>query len=393
MKNMYRTVITLLLVMVVFISGSVRAGNNDRAGQAAAAHLLINPWASTNGWGSAGISFTKGIEAMYTNVAGMAFAVKTEIGYSNTMYNVGSQTMINAFGIAQALRNKAGDERGVLGLSAMIMSLGDIPRSTVDYPEGVGTFPATVTNIGASYALSFSKWIHAGVSFKLINETTSNATATGFAIDAGVQYVTGRNEQFRLGVVLKNIGLPMRYSGDGLSLRSYLNKNGFPSSILIPSEASEMPALLGLGISYDFLFGDKTGKAGNKDLDRENAKHRITIAGSYVANAYSRDQFVLGLEYGLLEIFQVRCGYTLENFVFEDELDESGKRVVKSDGTVSRKLIINTAGNLSGPSAGMSVMIPLSKNSESPSRIAFDYSYRFTKVWNGCHAIGVRIIL
>ena len=399
MKNICRTIIALLLVMVVFVSVPVRAGNKDRAGQAAAAHLLLNPWASTNGFGSAGIAFTKGIESMYTNVAGMAFAVKTEIGYSNTMYNMGSETMINGFGIAQCLKNKEGDDKGVLGLSAMIMSLGDIPRSTVFYPEGVGTFPFTATNITASYALSFSNYIHSGISFKLINETTSNVTATGFAIDAGIQYVSGRNDQFRLGVVLKNIGMPMKYSGDGLSLRSYLSGNNFPTTELIPSESFEMPALLGLGISYDFLFGDKNGgNKASKDLERADARHRISIAGSYVANAYSRDQFILGLEYSLLEIFQVRAGYTFENFGWEEVVkkDKDGNIVYAADGktpVMEKKLVVNTTSNLAGPSAGMSILIPLSKKTESPSRLAFDYSYRFTKSWNGCHAIGVRIIL
>jgi hypothetical protein len=370
MKNIYRTIIVSLLVIVVFASNPAKAGNNDRAGQAAAAHLLINPWAATNGWGSAGISFTKGIESMFTNVAGLAMVKKTEIAYSNTLYNFGSQTMINSLGLAQSLGNDG--QRGILGVSVMIMSLGNIPRTTVDNPEGgIGTFPATLTNIGVSYGLSFSNEIHAGISFKLINETTSNATATGFAIDAGVQYVSGRNDQFRLGVALKNIGSPMRYNGDGLSLRTYLNKNRYQSSVLIPSEASEMPALLGLGVSYDFLFGDKNGNSEKREIDRADAKHRITLAGSYVANAYSKDQFILGLEYSLLEFFQARAGYTVEGFKVE-----------------------TSTTNLSGPSAGASILIPLNKKvSDSPSRLAIDYSYRFTKSWSGCHAIGVRIIL
>ena len=379
MKNIYRTIIATLLLTVVFAGNPVKAGNQDRSGQAAAAHLLINPWAATNGWGSAGISFTKGLEAMYTNIAGMAFTMKTDIGYSNTMYNVGSQVMINGLGIVQNL----GNDRGNIGLSAMIMSFGDIPRTTIDQPEGgLGTFSSVVTNIGLSYALSFSDAVHAGISFKVINESTSNANATGFAIDAGVQYVTGRNDQFRLGVVLKNIGLPMRYTGDGMALRAYLNRNSFPSTILIPTEASEMPALLGLGLSYDFLFGNKNGNTGDKEITRDNAKNRITLAGSYVANAYSRDQFIVGLEYSLLDFFQVRAGYTVENFRLEE------------DGTGSKKLRFNTNSNLSGPSAGASILVPLNKKiNESPSRIAFDYSYRFTKSWSGCHAIGVRIIL
>jgi len=389
MKNISRITIASLLIIVVFASNPAKAGNHDRSGQAAAAHLLINPWASTNGWGTAGVSFTKGIEAMYANVAGMAFTQKTEIGYSNTLYNVGSQTMINGLGIVQSL-GKGERDGGNLGVSAMIMSFGDIPRTTVEQPEGgLGTFSSVVTNIGISYARSFSPAIHAGVSFKVINESTSNANAQGFAIDLGVQYVSGRNNQFRLGVVLKNIGLPMRYRGDGLDLRAYLNK-GFPTTVLVPTESSEMPALLGLGISYDFLF-DKDGRPGKKLSDREDAMHRLTIAGSYVANAYSRDQIILGLEYSLMDFFQVRCGYTVENFRFEEveEINKDGNgKVIKKE-----KLIINTNNNLSGPSAGMSVLIPLSKNTESPSRIAIDYSYRFTKTWNGCHAIGVRLIL
>jgi len=385
MKNICRITIASLLIMVVFASSPVNAGNLDRSGQAAAAHLLINPWASTNGWGTAGISFTKGIEAMYTNVAGMAFTQKTEIAYSNTLYNIGSQTMINGLGIVQSLGKEG--RGGNLGLTAMIMSFGEIPRTTVEQPEGgLGTFTANATNIGVSYARTFSEAIHAGVSFKLINEFISNANATGFAIDLGVQYVSGRNNQFRLGVVLKNIGLPMSYRGDGMTRRAHIDKNSFPNTFLTPSESSEMPALLGLGISYDFLF-DKNGTPGKKLNDREDAVHRLTIAGSYVANAYSRDQIILGLEYSLMDYFQVRCGYTLENLVSTVvEKNESGPD--------TKKLEINTNTNLSGPSAGASVLIPINKkDNESPSRIAIDYSYRFTKSWNGCHAIGLRIIL
>jgi len=368
MKNIYRTITATLLLVIVLAFNTANAGNADRSGQAAAAHLLINPWAAGNGWGNAGISFTKGLEATYTNVAGMAFTRKTDIGYSNTMYNVGSQTMINGFGIVQNLGKDGA--RGNLGLSVMIMSFGEIERTTVDMPEGgSGYFSPVVSNIGLSYARSFSDAVHVGASFKLINEQITNVSAMGFAIDLGVQYVMGKKDQFRLGVVLKNIGLPMRYSGDGMALRAYLNGNKFPHTIDVPSEASEMPALLGLGLSYDFLFGSKNGIP-TKDLRREDAMHRITLAGSYIANAYSKDQFIIGLEYSLLDYFQVRGGYTIEGFNTEKSIT-----------------------NLSGPSAGASLLAPLSKDKNRPSRLAFDYSYRFTNSWNGCHAIGVRIIL
>ena len=49
-----------------------KAGNEDRAGSAGATELLINPWARSSGWGSAGVSSVKGLEATFLNVAGLA---------------------------------------------------------------------------------------------------------------------------------------------------------------------------------------------------------------------------------------------------------------------------------------------------------------------------------
>ena len=101
-----------MMVMVLSISNVVRAGNKDRSGQAACAFLLYNPWASTNGWGTAGVSHTKGIEATFSNVAGMAFTKKTEVAFTNTMFMQQSGTMINSVGIVQNLgQTKQGNDR------------------------------------------------------------------------------------------------------------------------------------------------------------------------------------------------------------------------------------------------------------------------------------------
>jgi len=96
------------------------------------------------------------------------------------------------------------------------------------------------------------------------------------------------------------------------------------------------------------------------------------LAGSFVANAYSQDQTVVGLEYSLLDYFQVRGGYLIQG----NPLD-----------------LTTSTSNYTGPSMGTSILIPLKKGGVSPSRLAIDYSYRFTKVYNGCHAIGARLIL
>ena len=383
MKNLYRTLfIVSVSIILVLTPWSSYAGNKDRAGQAAAPHLLINPWASTNGWGTAGISFTKGIEATFSNVAGMAFTRKTEIAYTNTLYNFGSSVMINNLGVVQNLgESKSGGQLGNLGLTVMIMSFGKIPITTENQPEGgLGYFSPSLMNLSLSYARSFSANVHAGITFNVVNQNAADVNATGFTINAGVQYLAGRNDQFHIGVALRNIGLPMKYKGDGMNLRTSLTNKEFVSSLLVPTEEAEMPALLALGVSYDFLFGDKTKAEGAK-IRRENAMHRISLAGSFIANAYSRDQIIFGMEYSLLDIFQVRGGYTITGGMFDVNA-------------------VSTS-NFSGPSAGVSILAPLRKAPQSSSmatkftssRLAIDYSYRFTKEWKGCHSIGVRIIL
>lgn len=376
MKSIYKTLLTVsILTMLVFTIPLSFAGNKDRSGQAAAQHLLISPWGASNGWGTVGISSTKGIEATFSNVAGMAFTRKTEIAYTNTLYCYGSSITINTLGIVQSLgENKSGDHRGNLGVSVMILNLGDIMITTVDNPEGgIGYFSPMVMNLALSYAKSFSDAIHAGATVKLISETTSEITATGFALDIGIQYVAGRYDQFQIGVALKNIGLPMSYKGDGLDFRGYAENSNLFQTFSNRSQSYEMPALLSLGLSYDFLFGNKSKAASetsisNEYVTRENSNHRITLAGAFISNAYSKDQFIFGIEYSLMNYFQLRGGYTIESGMWT-----------------------NNTSIYTGPSCGTSVLIPLGKKTKS--RIAIDYAYRFTEKWLGNHSIGARIIL
>ena len=124
----------VLAAAVLFGSVALYAGNEDRAGQAGATELLINPWARSSGWGGANSSSVQGLEAMYLNVAGVSFTKKTEILFAHTRWLVGSGTSINSFGITQ----KVG-EAGVFGLGIMSMGFGDIPVTTVEQPEGTGS--------------------------------------------------------------------------------------------------------------------------------------------------------------------------------------------------------------------------------------------------------------
>ena len=78
MKNIYKSIVAVLLTAVMILPLASLAGNKDRSGQAGASELLINPWARSSGWGGVNVANSFGLESIYTNVAGLAFTQKTE---------------------------------------------------------------------------------------------------------------------------------------------------------------------------------------------------------------------------------------------------------------------------------------------------------------------------
>ncbi|MBC8265845.1 MAG: PorV/PorQ family protein [Flavobacteriales bacterium] len=327
------------------------AGNEQRAGQAGASELLINPWARSSGWASANIAGVRGLEGVFSNVAGLAFTSKTELIFSRTnwlMYNDNEAvSYINTFGFSQ----KVG-ESGVLALGIMSMDFGDIKITTEDLPNGgIGTFSPKFMNIGLSYAKTFSNSLYGGLTVKMISEKISNLSANGVALDVGIQYVTGAKDNLKFGISLKNWGARMSYSGDGLSFRDFVNPN-YEMTVEQKSSEFELPSLLNIGISYDLLY----------------MQHRLTGAGTFTSNAFQKDQYRLGGEYSYNEVFMVRLGYTYEE----------GIRTPSTRTTALR-----------GPSGGFTIEIPMGGG----KTFGVDYSYRHTDPFQGVHAIGARINL
>ena len=341
----------------------------------------------------AGVAEVRGLESVFSNVAGLTSVRKTELAFNRTQYLVGSGCgiNINSIGIAQHLGKQK--DFGVIALSFFSQNFGEVMITTTDQPEGgLGHFSPTLTYIGLHYAKSFNNFIKGGVSIKIINERISDSKATGFAIDAGVQYVTGKFENFKIGVTLKNIGLPMRYSGDGLSVRARITSQDYEQTLEMRSAEFEMPSLLSIGISYDLLFfGAEYADYSKEDLaaeglTRDDAEHRLTFAGAFTANSYTRDVFSIGLEYGFRNIFMIRAGYGFENI---------GKGAVSSENETAA-ILLNSDSFFSGPAVGASILIPFTKERKNHTigpRMYLDYAYRFTNHWRGNHYIGIKIAL
>ena len=349
---------TAIIALIILPFQEAFSGNEQRAGQAGASELLINPWARTSGWAGANVAGVRGLEGIYSNVAGLAFTQKTELifaqtswlQYGNNMFSANEAvSTISSFGFSQ----KAG-ESGVLGFSVMSMDFGDIEITTEDKPDGgIGIYSPKFMNIALSYAKIFSNSIYGGVTVKMISEQISNMGANGVALDAGIQYVTGEKENLKFGISLKNVGPRMSFSGDGLSFRGIIGSDDdYKMTAEQRSSELELPALLNMGISYDINVN----------------QHRVTGAGTFTSNSFQKDQYRLGCEYAYNNMFMARTGYTYEKGIRDPSTRTTALR---------------------GPSAGFTVELPM----RNGTTFGLDYSYRHTNPFQGSHTIGARINL
>ncbi len=342
-----------IVLAALFISSTAFAGNEDRVGSAGASHLLINPWARSSALGDANYASSNGLEATFTNIAGLAFTDKTQLkfNYSNWMGSAGIQ--FNSAGIAQRV-----SESGVFAVSVQSLNFGDIPITTVNNPEGnIGFFSprANIFNIG--YAKAFSSSIYGGINFKVISENIANLRANGVAIDAGIRYVTGENDNIKFAISLKNVGPVMRYKGDGLAQQVSYVSTGYIATLEQRSGTFELPSLLTIGGSYDFIFNDQ---------------NRLNVSLGFTANSFMNDQYRIGFDYGLVNekvAFNLRAGYVYEKNILSVE---------------------NRSNALVGPSAGFSIDALVGKNK---SALGLEYCARFAGIFGVIHTVGATISL
>jgi hypothetical protein len=352
-RNYYKIIIVSLLFI---ISNNTFAGNPDRQGEAGAHELLINPWARSAGLHTLNTSSISGIEAMKLNIAGLSRMNKGEIVVSTCRLYQGLDLGMSSLGFG----TKVG-KNGAFGITLESMSFGKIPVTTVGTPEGTGEqFSPNFFNLGLGYSLMYDNKISVGILVRGISESITSVSAFGFAIDAGVQYVTGPQDNFKLGVSIRNNGSPMKFGGQGLAIG---NDNTDPAGGTTynltydqRAEDFELPSMLNIGASYDTYI----------NVDK---KDYVRILGNFTSNAFSQDQVGVGAELYFRERIILRGAYKLN--------------VGKSSASLGNEIYTGVAG-------GVSVMLPTKK--ESTNAVGVDYGYRATNPFKGTHNISVRFL-
>ena len=328
-----------ILVLVCLLPVTALGSNPDRIGTAGAQELLIPVGGRGVGLGLSGSLFITGVDAIYWNPAGLSRMTNSvQAMFSQMTYIADVNVSYGALGV------NAGDF-GTLGFSLKSLSFGDIPVTTVAFPDGTGDlYSPTYLTLGVTYAKALTDRVGVGVTANLISEKILQMSATGLTFDVGIQYRDLAVKGLQLAVAIKHIGPNMNFDGSNAYIQAAAQGtiNGI-KPYKAETASFEMPSNLEIGIGY------------TPKLDETNS---VTVGGTFVNNNYLQDEYSLGAEYAYKSMFYVRGGYTFS--------PQTAK-----DATGSQAYIFDW-------SAGAGVRYTV-----GGVDLAFDYGYRNTKYFSG----------
>lgn len=279
-----------VLALLVGGAGATWAGSEERKGTSGAPELQIPVGPRGTALGGAAVGDVEGVEAIFWNPAGLSMLQGTQALFSHTRYFAEQQLNFAAVG------TRLGDA-AVLGFSAKVLSIGDIIVTTEDAPEGTGDIiNPTFSVLGLTVARQFTDRVRAGATVNYVSERIMNSSASGLAVDFGVQYVSGWRG-VKLGMAMKNFGTSMKFDGADFEVNTR-PPDSDPSSanrtFRTTSSSFEMPSHFTLAATYDVYAAPE---------------YKLTFLGAFRNNNFEGDNLSGGLEWTYRNTFALRGSY------------------------------------------------------------------------------------
>ena len=293
----------LILVFILLVSLPLYAGDEDRVGTAAGVQVLVPVGARDMAMNGSDIVFTKGVDAIYWNPAGLSNMSNAASGTFSTV------TIFNDIKMNYLALGAGIGAYGHLGFSIKSFDFGDIPVTTVEDMDGDAgqIYSPTFTTIGLTYANKLTSSIQVGLTAKLIYESIPRASASAVAFDIGIQYQNLAGiEGISFGVVAKNIGSSMQYNGTAFQTKA--SEVGSSKQEFVNRSATEdqLPASMEIGLSYKYAVME--------DND-------LIVSGVFQTNNIENDYLKMGMEYSYNNFVALRAGYLfMTNTDAEDQL-------------------------------------------------------------------------
>jgi hypothetical protein len=290
---MYRLSRLIFILLILSFSAVETFGSGqNRAGTAGAPELRIPVGARYLAMGGSAIATVSGLEAIYWNPAGVDLSTAD----ANAIFSYRKYIADMSMNFA-AVSGRLGD-LGSFGLAFRSLNIGDIPVTTMDQPDGTGQiFSPSYFILGLTYSKQLTDRISIGANFNVINESIDKVNATGFSFDFGVQYTDLFDVKgFAVGVVVKNLGPTMTFSGNGTYvLANDPTSQRGPTYLAFSAASAELPSEIGIGLSYVKYF---------------NEENSLSVSAAFQNNNFTTDDYRLGLEYSYKNLFFIRGGYT-----------------------------------------------------------------------------------
>ena len=284
-RKIYLYAISLLMIVPSF-AGAQEARN----GSAAATYLLIPQGARYLSGGGAAADVI-GLESIFWNPAGLARSEKSV----NVMFS--RRSYIADIGVNFSAASISWEGFGSLALSLRSFDIGQIPVTTVFFPDGTGElYEPNVFVVGVTYSRLLTDRTSLGINVNTLSESFPGAGAGGTAFDIGMQYSSFLNiTNLSIGVVLKNFGGAMRYDGSRLFVEAAADV-GDRKSTFYKLEAAEfdLPSIIDLGTSY------------RMDLGEANS---LELGVTFQNNQSAQDEFRFMANYNLGDLLSLRGSF------------------------------------------------------------------------------------
>jgi len=341
-------IVTATLTSIAFASGG------DRVGTAGSTQLLIPVGARGIAMGQTTITDASGIDAIFWNPANLSRDNGNSVTFSHMNYIADIGVEYGAIGVNVG-------RMGSLALSIKSLSVGNIPVTTVNNPDGTGqTFKPEFVTTGLTYSILLSDRIAIGVTGNVNYEQLGEVSKTNISFNTGISYSNLANiDGLSIGIVIKNLGFKSSFTGTGLNVAAQngvyvYDPTGQTTTLLrsgqqfyqIQAASEDLPTTLELGVGYHYA------------IDGDNS---IQVNGVFQNSNYFYDEYRIGLEYAFENMIFLRGGYIITPELSDKDAKES---------TLT---------------AGFGIKLGLSNN----LNLLVDYSYQKRVLFNDTHTFGV----
>jgi hypothetical protein len=287
----HQRLIQFILAVTVIIINVSPGYTQDKVGTSAAPFLGIALDPIGAAMGGAYVSYGRDASALYWNPGAIAFSNNSFASFAHTEWFIG--TDYNWMGLIFNIGNG-----NAFGAQIAVLDYGEEEVTTHNFPDGTGAiWDAQDLFATLSYARKFTNDFSIGGSFKIIRERIWNETASAFAVDLGLIYVTPFNGM-RLGMSISNFGTEMTMDGKDLFHQYDQDPEVFGNNATITSKLKTdpwpLPLFFRLGISMDVVQIDQI---------------ILTLATDAVVPSDNTTVINVGGEFAYRDLLFLRAGY------------------------------------------------------------------------------------